>query len=258
MKTNDYLERIHYTKPVKPDETTLDGLHVAHMQSVPFENLDIGLKRNIQLDVASLWSKIITNKRGGFCYELNGLFAWLLKQIGFDVTHLNARVFDQDENLGIEFDHLALLVQVPGRNERWLVDVGFGDSFTHPLRLEDRGEQIQGYRSYQIEEISNGFVVWQKNYDGNRERQYFFDRQPRRFPEEYNAACLYHQTSPESPFTRNSIISRATDNGRISLEGERLILTVNGQRTERLLHAKEEYNALLKECFGVVLYKENV
>ena len=93
-----YLVRIDYTKPVKPDVQTLSGLQLAHMLHVPFENLDIGLKRSIQLSEEALWNKIIIQKRGGFCYELNGLFARLLKEIGFDVTYLNARVYNPQEN----------------------------------------------------------------------------------------------------------------------------------------------------------------
>lgn len=258
MDVSTYLKRIDYAKPVKPDAQTLRGLQTAHMQHIPFENLDIPLKRSILLDERSLWNKLIVNKRGGFCYELNGLFAWLLKQVGFDVTYLNARVYDRDGNLGIEFDHLALLVQVPGRNERWLADVGFGDSFTSPLSFEEHGEQIQGLRAYRLEEIPSGFITWQKNYDGSWEKQYYFELQPHTFPDEYQAACFYHQTSPESPFVRGSIISRATKNGRISLENDRVILTEDGQRTERLLESKEEHHALLKQNFGVVLPKENV
>ncbi|NUQ83501.1 MAG: arylamine N-acetyltransferase [Anaerolineales bacterium] len=234
----------------------MHGLQIAHLQNVPFENLDIGLKRPIRLDEGSLWEKIIVNKRGGFCYELNGLFAGLLRRIGFEVTYLNARVFNGAGELGIEFDHLALLVQVPGESERFLADVGFGDSFSEPLKFEERGEQVQALRAYRLEEIQNGFVVWQRNYDGSWERQYFFDLIPRRFPDDYEAGCLYHQTSPKSSFTRGSIISRATPNGRVSLEDGWLILTENGQRTERPLKDRDEYHALLKQYFDITLPKE--
>jgi len=260
MDVDRYLERINYEGPLLPDLKTLQGLHLAHMQSVPFENLDIGLKRPIHINEGALWDKIVVNKRGGFCYELNGLFAWLLKRIGFNVTCLNARVFDRQGNLGMDFDHLALLVQIPGQSDLWLADVGFGDSFTEPLSFEDRGEQTQGLRAYRLEQTFDGYVIWQRNYkhsspadDGTWERQYFFDLQPRNFPGDYESACLYHQTSPESSFTRGSMISRATPDGRISLEDGRLIITKNGQRSERIVNNKDEHRALLKEHFGVTL-----
>ena len=253
MDIDRYLERLHYLKPLKPDAQTLQELQVAHMLHVPFENLDIGLKRPIQLSEEALWNKIVVHKRGGFCYELNGLFARLLTEIGFDVTYLNGRVFNQEGNLGIDFDHLALLVQAPDQPTRWLADVGFGDSFNRPLNFEVRSEQVQGLRSYHLEQTSEGCITWQKNYDGAWERQYFFDLQPHNFPADYEAGCLYHQTSPTSSFTRGSIISRATLDGRISLEDGRLILTRNGQRSEHRLENKDEYQRLLKEHFEVAL-----
>ena len=253
MDIPTYLMRINYTDSVKPDVQTLRGLQLAHMRHVPFENLDIGLKRPIQLSEEALWNKIVVQKRGGFCYELNGIFARLLSEIGFDVTYLNARVYNHSGELGIDFDHLALLVGIPKQSARWLADAGFGDSFNEPLSFEERGEQVQGLRAYRLEQTPGGYITWQKNYDGSWERHYFFDLQPRNFPADYEAACLYHQTSPESSFTRGSIISRATPDGRVSLEDGRLILTSKGLREERPIAGKEEYQALLQEHFGIVL-----
>jgi len=253
MDIGAYLARLGLTGPVGPDLATLHSLQFAHMLTVPFENLDIGLGRPIQLGEEALWSKIVLDQRGGFCYELNGLFAWLLKQIGFEVTYLDGRVFNREGKLGIDFDHLALMVRIPGRPGRWLADAGFGDSFTEPLNLEERGEQTQGLRSYRLEQTTDGYVTWQRNYDGSWERQYFFDLLPREFPTDYEAACRYHQTSPLSSFTRGSIISRATPEGRVSLEEGRLIITRDGQREERPVASREEYSALLHQHFGVIL-----
>lgn len=256
MNVAAYLERIGYLQAVKPDVQTLHQLQQAHLLAVPFENLDIAWKRPIRLDHDSLWDKIIRQRRGGFCYELNGLFAELLQVIGYAVTYLNARVFNSNGELGIDFDHLALLVRLPESDQRWLVDVGFGDSFHEPLNFEERGEQQQGLRAYRIEEANGGFVTWQRNYDGSWERQYFFDLQPHQFPKDYESGCLYHQTSPKSSFTRGSIISRATTDGRVSLEAGRLILTVNGQRTVREIQNPAEYEELLQHYFDIKKPKE--
>jgi len=253
MEIATYLERINYTRPVNLDTSTLYGLHLAHILAVPFENLDIRLKRKIRLTEQKLYEKIVSNARGGFCYELNGLFALLLKQIGFDLTYLNARVFNRTGKLGSDFDHLTLLVQIPGRPERWLADVGFGDSFNEPLRIEMETEHIQGLRAYRIEQTSGGYVMWQKNYAGEWERQYFFDLQPHNFPEEYLAGSQYHQTSANSSFTHGSIISIATPGGRITLEESKFIVTENGRKTERDVVDKTEYQYLLKEYFNVIL-----
>lgn len=118
MNVRTYLERIDYNKVVQPDVETLIGLHRAHLLTVPFENLDIQLGQPIQLTEQAMWEKIIVHRRGGFCYELNGLFAWLLKQIGYEVTYLNGRVYNDAGRRGREFDHLTLLVEIPDQSTR--------------------------------------------------------------------------------------------------------------------------------------------
>jgi N-hydroxyarylamine O-acetyltransferase len=252
MNIETYLARLSYKETLQPSYKTLCALQAAHMRAVPFENLDIvPLHRPIRLDEASLWEKIVVRKRGGFCYELNGMYAWLLKQIGFEVTYLNARVFNRAGVMGIEFDHLALLASIPGSATRWLTDAGFGDSFIEPLRLEG-GEQPQGKRAYRLESITGGYVAWQRNYDGSWERLYFFDLLPRTFPSDYEAACAYPQKSPESSFTRRGVISRVTPDGRVTLEPDKLILTKYGERTEQVI-TPEDWPRLLSEHFGVVL-----
>ena len=126
-----YLERIHYHGSLEPTLHTLCALHEAHLLAVPFENLDIHLGREIAAHVASLWTKIIEQNRGGFCYELNGLFALLLRALGFQVDMLSAAVASSTGGFGPEFDHLTLLVHL---EEDWIADVGFGESFRQPLR----------------------------------------------------------------------------------------------------------------------------
>lgn len=251
MKVADYLARIEYDGRLKPDSATLRTLQLAHLRAVPFENLDIGLGREIRLTREALWQKIIVNRRGGFCYELNGLFAWLLEQAGFQVTHLNARDYHpEDDSFGIEFDHLALLVRAQDDPTRWLADVGYGDTFTEPLNIDDRGEQVQGLRSYELEPFRGGYQLWQTGYDGKRERHYFFDLEPRRFPSEYEATCKYHQTSAHSIFTQGRIITRLTPEGRISLTEREVITTRHGERTRRPLADMEEFYRLIPVHFG--------
>jgi N-hydroxyarylamine O-acetyltransferase len=251
MNVYTYLERIGYDKAVQPDFETLIGLHRAHLLTVPFENLDIQLGKRIRLTEQALWEKIIAHKRGGFCYELNGLFAWLLKQIGYKVTYLNGRVYNSNGKRGREFDHLTLLVEIPNQSTRCLADVGFGDSFVEPLDLKLDDEQTQGLRAYRLERVEGGIDLWQRDFAGNWSRQYFFDLQARTFPTDYEAACLYHQTSPKSSFTHNSIVSRLMQNGRVTLENKQLIITENGRCTTRLVNSDKEYWGLLKKHFGI-------
>ena len=146
MKVEAYLDRIGYQGPREPTADALRQLHQAHLLNVAFENLDIQLDRSIVLSLSSLYKKVVLHRRGGFCYELNGLFGWLLKQLGFSVKKLSARVFEGDQ-LGSEFDHLILMIQL---KERWIADVGFGDSFLEPLPLDSEEERVQSGGAYRL------------------------------------------------------------------------------------------------------------
>lgn len=239
-----YLQRLNYTGPLDPSAETLRALHLAHLQAVPFENLDIILGRPILLDEAALYDKIVTRRRGGFCYELNGLFAVLLRALGFPVTLLSARVVRAEGGFGPEFDHLALLVQL---EERWLADVGFGESFREPLRLDEPGEQVQSSGYYRLSHGAEGWIYWE-----NGQAQYGFTLQPRRLAD-FTAMCQYHQTSPKSHFTCRRLCSLATPQGRVTFSDGVLILTASGQRQERPLSGQAEIEAALRAYFGVVL-----
>jgi N-hydroxyarylamine O-acetyltransferase len=253
MNLTDYLQRINYRGTLEPTAATLRALHIAHLQHVPFENLDIHRRRLFDLDPAALFDKIVMRRRGGFCYELNGLFALLLEQLGFEVTRLAARVVNQDGSLGPEFDHLTLRVQcLDEANSLWLADVGFGDSFLEPLRFEEQGEQPDGLRAYRIEHDDAQRWVWERDYDGTWARQYHFDLQPRQLSD-FAPMCTWQQTSPDSGFTRRRTCTRATASGRITLSELRLITTVQGRRDERAIDSEEEYRAVLSEKFGIVL-----
>jgi N-hydroxyarylamine O-acetyltransferase len=241
-----YLNRIRYQGSVTPNAETLRSLHRAHMFAVPFENLDISLGREIICDENRFLHKIVDERRGGFCYEMNGAFAALLRELGFQVTLLSARVSEGD---GPEFDHLALRVEL--EEEDWLADVGFGDSFIDPLRLEPGLEQEQFGRRYRIAATESGFYV-EANADGAWKRQYAFTLQPRQLFE-FAAMCNYHQTSPDSHFTRKRVCSLATPEGRITMSGDKLIETRNGVREERVLHGDEEWRAVLRDRFGMAL-----
>ena len=222
MDVQTYLQRINYRGSVSPTVTTLHNIHLAHMQQVPFENLDIHLGTPIVLKLDLLFEKIVLRHRGGFCYELNGTFAWLLQELGFRVTLLSASDAHEDGHFGPEFDHLALQVECPADpampSTPWLADVGWGDTFCEPLRLDMPNlEQPEGERAYRIDQDECYYTLWQRNYDGQWEKQYRFTQTPRQYPD-FEPMCHYHQTSPESLFTQRRICTLATPTGRITLE----------------------------------------
>jgi N-hydroxyarylamine O-acetyltransferase len=244
-----YLERIHYHGSVALTAETLRQLQVAHLLSVPFENLGIHAGEPIILEDEALFEKIVARRRGGFCYELNGLFAALLRALGFNVTMLSASVANAEGEFGPEFDHMALLVTLA---ERWLVDVGFGDSFREPLLLDERAVQVQCERAYRIDTAGDLLILMQRDDNGKWGAQYRFGLEPHVYAD-YAGMCRYHQTSPRSHFTQRRVCSLATPAGRVTLSQVRLITTSGGERQERELEGEEEYAEALREYFGVVM-----
>jgi len=253
-KVKAYLDRISYSGPVSPTDDTLRELQLAHLRSVPFENLSISAGEPIVLDDDALFTKMVEKRRGGFCYEANGLFAWLLRKLGFEVSMLSAGVAREKGGFSPDFDHMALLVRTPEASNRWLVDVGFGESFLEPLLVDERGEQVQGKYSFQLVPDGDGLILMRRKGEEPWKAEYRFSLRPYSYPD-YAEMCLFHQTSSESHFTKNRICSRATADGRITLSDMRLITTSdNGEvRTERTLSSQEEYDRVLKDEFGIVL-----
>jgi N-hydroxyarylamine O-acetyltransferase len=265
MDVQAYLDRINYDGPLDPNEDTLRRLQLAHLLAVPFENLSIHADEPIVLDDELLFRKIVERRRGGFCYELNGLFSTLLRTIGFDVARLSAQVADGAGNFSPDFDHMALLVTL---DDQWLVDVGFGDSFVEPLRLRTSEPQdcskakVKGKKEKVKEEITYRIVadreylmLWQlkgadRNSDGKP--QYRFKLNSYQYSD-YVARCEYHQKSPESHFTKSRICSRLTASGRITLSGMNFITTEGVEKHERSVRDQEEYAELLREHFGIVM-----
>jgi N-hydroxyarylamine O-acetyltransferase len=252
MNASDYLARIRAARPSGPDVHSLHALHRAHLLSVPFENLDIERGRPIRLEREALFRKVVGERRGGFCYELNGLFAWLLETLGFQVTLLSGRVFSSvTGERGPEFDHLALRVDL--EEESWLCDVGFGEGFLHPLRLAEGAERAEGGWLHRVARWGDGEWLYERRRgDGAWERQYSFTLLPRRM-EEFEAMCRFHQTSPASPFTRKRLCTVATEAGRATFTPGKLVVTRGGEREVTTLDGPEAEAAVLAERFGVVL-----
>jgi len=246
-----YLDRIKYRGPLNRDIETLRQLHVAHLRAVPFENLSIQTGEPIILDDSALFDKIVKRNRGGFCYELNGLFAALLREMDYEVGMLSAQVANAAGEFSADFDHMALVVTL---DERRLVDVGFGDSFIEPLLIDERDTQIQHGRAYRLD-CSDEYLVLMKRADEDTNEwaaQYRFKLKTYSYSD-YSERCKFHQTSPDSHFTQNRICSKLTPNGRISVSDTRLIVSENGVRSEYPVTSQAEYEELLRAHFGIVL-----
>ncbi len=236
----DYLERIRADRPRGATEASLAVLHEQHLSSVPFENLDIHYGIPIRLDLPAILDKIVRRRRGGFCYELNGAFSWLLGELGFRVTLLSAEVCRPDGGFGIPFDHMTLRVDLD--QGVFLADVGFGDSFLRPLPLEPGGGS--GYH------LTREGEFWFLRHGD--ETKYRFTLEPRRL-DEFRPGCLYHQSSPESTFTNRVVTTRATPSGRVTLTRERRILRDRRGATETPIESEEAWLRALADDFDIVL-----
>jgi N-hydroxyarylamine O-acetyltransferase len=244
---SEYLSRIGIARPAAADAAALRELHRAHLMTVPFENLSIHLNEPISLVDSDLLNKIVTRRRGGFCYELNGAFALLLEALGFEVARLAARVYGRG-GLGPPFDHLALAVRPADGSGPWLADVGFGSHSTYPLLLDGAHEQDDpGGRFETVPGLDGDLDVLKDS-----EPQYRLEQRPRAL-EDFVPTCWWQQTAPESHFRANVICSRLTEDGRISVGGRTLIRTSGGIRTERELVDDDAVLAAYREHFGIEL-----
>jgi N-hydroxyarylamine O-acetyltransferase len=240
-----YLRRLGVDCEPKPTTEALARLQRAHLRRVPFENLDIHLGVPIELDARGFAEKIALRDRGGFCYELNGAFASLLAELGFDVELLEARVHSPG-GLGGRFGHLCLAVQIGDR--RLLVDVGFGRSGSdEPILLEPDVAQADTAGAFVLQHEAEGTLDMLR--DGLPEYRVALTG---RALADFEPGCRFHQTSPDSPFTRTSVCTLRTAHGRVTLAGTRLIETSSGGQAERELD-RSAFARVLATTFGVRL-----
>ena len=248
MDVGRALARIGYSGPATPTLPVLAALQRAFLLAVPFENLDIHLGREISLDPDAVYAKIVGRRRGGFCYECNGLFHDLLVEIGFPVTMHSARMVE-GERVGAEFDHMVLRVDM---GAGYLVDVGNGRSCRTPLPLDGSEESMAEGLAYRVGEHAASPALLVRGPAEPWRPRFLFGLTPRR-RQEFAGMCRFHQSSPESTFTQGRVVTLATEGGRTTLTGMRLQSTENGRSEVRVLSSDEEYRRILGERFGIVL-----
>lgn len=249
LPVEKYLERIGLVKIEAPSIEFLSNLQLAHLYSVPFEDLDIPDRARIILSIERIYNKIVPTKRGGFCYELNGLFHWLLTNLGFSVDMLSAKVYNhQKQELGPEFDHMTLLIHL---NKDYLVDVGFGDSFRQPIEMPD-GECNDISGRYKIFP-AGGIGYDLKKFEENEWKlQYSFKTIPRKLSD-YSEMCDFQQDSPTSHFRTRMKSTIATPTGRITLSDNSLTITEMGEKRRTEITDSRQFFHLLFEYFDIRL-----
>ena len=246
MNADKYLDRINYLGSLEPNLNTLKKLQKTHLLNVPFENLDIHKNITIELSIDKIFNKIIDLNRGGFCYELNGLYYELLIALGFNAIRVSARVYDRNKGYGKEFDHFAIIVTI--NNVNYLTDVGFGEFTFEPLELQLGVIQNDERGNYLIDKFENEYFRVNKIEDGKSIPEYIFKNIKREFAD-YEEMCNYHQTSPNSPFTAKRLISLPTENGRITITGNKLKIKEFESIKESEIKNETELNELLQKIF---------
>jgi N-hydroxyarylamine O-acetyltransferase len=251
MEIEKYLERIGYEGSTEPAMGLLNALQKKHLLNIPFENLDIHYKIPIELNLANIFEKVVIKRRGGFCYELNGIFYELLNSIGFNVKMISARVFDQKQQIfSPEFDHLAIIAKIDSTD--YLADVGFGEFAFSPLKIELNTIHNDERGSFRIARYDDSYYVVAKRAGENWIPEYMFTLKKRDLSE-FTGMCHYNQTSPQSHFTQNKFCSLATENGRITVTANKIKITEGDGVTELQLKSDEDFQAALEKYFHIRL-----
>lgn len=247
MDVYRYLKRIGVEDSGTADLELLSRLQEQHLLHIPFENLDVMRGVPIGLEPAVYYEKIIGRHRGGFCYELNGLFNWLLNGLGYDTRLISATVMRPDGTWAMERSHAAQIVEL---DQPYLVDVGFGDSARVPLPLTGEvKEDVSG--TYRALETKEGLFELQRKEEGNWQTLLRFDLSAKELSY-FQAACRFNQTSPDSTFTQKEIVTIAVPDGRITLSGDTLTFTRNGEKESSEVKAEDKAE-VLEKYFGIRL-----
>jgi N-hydroxyarylamine O-acetyltransferase len=239
-----YLDRIGHRGAVAPTPDTLRRLHRAHLTSISYENLDIHLGRRLELDPAAFFRKLVIDRRGGWCYEMNGLFGWALGELGFDVVLLSGTVGREVRGARAEGSHLLLLVHL---DRPYLADVGFGDGFPEAVPLVAGSFRQSGFE-FRLDEQVDRWVVHNHQWGGAR--GFDFTLEPRKL-EDFAERCLELQTALESAFVQKTVCQRWVDDGVITLRGALFRRVTPAGVSERVLDNPADYAEVLAHEFDL-------
>ena len=249
VSAEQYLDRIGLAGNRRsPDLAFLRELQIAHLVAVPFENLDVFRRSGVTTDLAWSLPKVVERRRGGWCFELNGAFGWLLRELGYTVDYVSCQVFGAD-GWGPPLDHCALVVHVDG--ERWFADVGFGDCCMVPVPIVD-GEHAAVPRDVRFTIDGDQFRMEERGLDGTWGNSLQGSFQPRTLAD-FTPRSEFLQTEPGLSWTERSFATRATaaDGSRVTLRNG--VFRVRQGRGEFLDTpvSDQDYDALMAKHFDL-------
>lgn len=247
MNVDEILNRIEYTGSREPSLDVLIALQHAYLYTVPFENLDIHARVKIKLDTQKFYEKIILNHRGGFCYESNALFSFLLDALGFDVSILAAKMTNSEIS-SPGYSHMALKVSL---DQDYLVDVGNGQSVRDPMPIPgDVISQSEGIRYKVGQYSSHEYALFYRTEETDWLPRFVFSNDHRHL-EEFSVMCHYHQTSPASIFTQQRLVTLAMPNGRITMTDDTLTITQDDKEETHAIETKAQMEDMLHKYFNI-------
>jgi N-hydroxyarylamine O-acetyltransferase len=245
MDLRDYLDRIGYRGQVVPTLDCLAEVHRRHALTIPYENLDIQLGLPVSHRIEDVFDKLVRRRRGGWCYEMNGLLCWALREIGFEVLRATGGIHRRERGDSAMGNHLVLLVSL---DQTYVADLGLGDGMRLPLALAE-GEHVQGDLTFRVKPLEGG--IWRifnhsfgypTDYDLRVEKA--DEARLRDYAEQL-------QTSPDSVFVQNLDCELMSDNAIICLTGRVLRKKSASGTMRRLIGSPEEMHAVLRETFGI-------
>ncbi|MGZ6018832.1 MAG: arylamine N-acetyltransferase family protein [Phenylobacterium sp.] len=246
MELQAYLDRIGFTGAVRPDLATLRALHRAHLQAVPYENLDVQLGVPLSTDPGAAYDKIVTRQRGGWCYEMNGVFGWALGEIGFRVTRMAGAAMRELMGDIVIGNHLVLLVDLDG--EPWIANVGFGDGALEPFPLAPAAMSFAGY-PFRLEAMEEGWWRFHNHEYGGAKS---FDFQVAAAdPQLLAGRCEWLQYAPESHFVLNAIVQRYRGDQILQMRGRVLRRVTPAGVTQETIGSAEDWVAVLAKEFDL-------
>ena len=240
-----YLARIGFTHAPRPDAATLIAIHRAHLEAIPYENLDVQFGVASTIDPGAAFEKLVTRRRGGWCYEMNGVLAAALDAIGFKVTRLAGAVMRETWGDAVIGNHLVLIVDL---DEPWIADVGFGDGMVEPVPLAE-GAFSQGVFDYRLEVLGDGW--WRlhnhpeggaRSFDFNlavRDEAFLIDR------------CRFLQTDPSSHMLQHTIVQGHRDNAMAMLVNRTLKRVSAAGVSKDIIPDADAYVRTLREIFAL-------
>ncbi|MCM3639107.1 arylamine N-acetyltransferase [Sporosarcina luteola] len=245
MEIEKYLDRFNASHDNKPSLQQLSELQRLHMTKIPFENLDVIRRVPIYLNLNTIYDKIVLRNRGGYCYELNGLFHWLLRQLEYNASLIAATVFRPNGQWAKPETHAAIIVQL---DEPYLVDVGFGDSTILPIPLNgDPQTDVSG--TYAVQQSSKGIFDLIRTRNGESRPLYRFSTIEKQL-HDFHEGCVFNQVSPESTFTHVDIVTVATAAGRTTVKDLELTVSEYGVIRSKTI-TEDAKGAILMDLFGI-------